>query len=61
MKTAMANPAIEIQGRTKDYPVGFWRKRKRRSLDYLTLTVEQGETFGFLGPNGAGKPTTING
>ena len=55
----MTNPAIEIQGLTKDYPVGFWRKRMCRSLDYLTLRVEEGETFGFLGPNGAGKTTTM--
>ena len=25
--TAMSTPAIEILGLTKDYPVGFWRKR----------------------------------
>jgi ABC-2 type transport system ATP-binding protein len=56
---AMTNAAIEIQGLTKDYPVGFWRKRMCRSLDYLTLRVEEGETFGFLGPNGAGKTTTM--
>ena len=34
---AMANPAIEINGLTKDYPVGFWRKKMRRSLDHLNL------------------------
>jgi len=55
----MDTPAIEIQGLTKDYPVGFWRKRMRRSLDNLTLQVEEGEVFGFLGPNGAGKTTTL--
>jgi ABC-2 type transport system ATP-binding protein len=44
---------------TKDYPIGFWRKRPRRALDRLTLDVEQGEVFGFLGPNGAGKTTTL--
>lgn len=55
----MGTPAIEIIGLTKDYPVGFWRKRMRRSLDNLTLQVEQGEIFGFLGPNGAGKTTTL--
>src|SRR5271155_3644778 len=55
----MANPAIEIERLTKDYPVGFWRKKMRRSLDHLTLQVEEGESFGFLGPNGAGKTTTM--
>lgn len=52
-------PAIETDGLTKDYPVGFWLAKKRRSLDRLTLQVEAGEVFGFLGPNGAGKTTTI--
>src|SRR4029077_12165906 len=33
--------------------------RMRRSLDSLSLTVEEGEVFGFLGPNGAGKTTTL--
>src|SRR5271155_300120 len=55
----MANPAIEIERLTKDYPVGFWRKKMRRSLDHLSLRVEEGESFGFLGPNGAGKTTTM--
>lgn len=55
----MGTPAIEIEGLTKDYAVGFWRKRMRRSLDNLTLQVEEGEAFGFLGPNGAGKTTTL--
>ena len=39
--------------------MGFWRKKMRRSLDNLTLQVEEGESFGFLGPNGAGKTTTL--
>ena len=29
------------------------------AVDNLTLTIPQGEFFGFLGPNGAGKTTTI--
>src|SRR5713101_5781958 len=44
---------------TKDYAVGFWRKRPYRALDRLTLNVDEGEVFGFLGPNGAGKTTTL--
>lgn len=51
--------AIEISGLSKDYAVGFWRKRPWRALDRLTLRVERGEVFGFLGPNGAGKTTTL--
>jgi ABC-2 type transport system ATP-binding protein len=52
-------PAIEIDKLTKDYHVGFWRKRPRRALDRLSLAVEEGEVMGFLGPNGAGKTTTL--
>jgi len=29
------------------------------AVDGLTLSVEEGEVFGFLGPNGAGKTTTV--
>jgi ABC-2 type transport system ATP-binding protein len=50
---------IEIENLTKDYEVGFWRKRRVRALDGLTLNVEGGQIFGFLGANGAGKTTTL--
>jgi ABC-2 type transport system ATP-binding protein len=30
-----------------------------QAVDCLTLTVKEGEVFGFLGPNGAGKTTTV--
>ena len=50
---------IEIENLTKDYEVGFVRKRKVRALDGLSLAVNQGEIFGFLGANGAGKTTTL--
>src|SRR6266496_2054964 len=52
-------PVVEINELTKDYDVGFWRKRKVRALDGLSLSVNRGEIFGFLGANGAGKTTTL--
>lgn len=44
--------AIEIQGLTKTYG-------KNRGVENISLSVEEGDIFGFLGPNGAGKSTTI--
>ena len=55
----MPGAAIEIDNLTKDYPFGFLHLKKKRSLEGLTMQVEDGEVFGFLGPNGAGKSTTI--
>jgi len=52
-------PIVEINNLTKDYEVGFWRKRKVRALDDLSLSVDAGQIFGFLGANGAGKTTTL--
>jgi ABC-2 type transport system ATP-binding protein len=46
------NAAIEITDLTKRYGA-------TKALDRLTLTVPEGEVFGFIGPNGAGKTTTI--
>jgi len=45
--------AIELDGVTK-------RFEDVTAVSDLSLTVEEGEVFGFLGPNGAGKSTTIN-
>jgi ABC-2 type transport system ATP-binding protein len=45
---------IELQGISKTYSKGGVK-----AVDGLSLTVKQGELFGFLGPNGAGKTTTI--
>lgn len=33
---------------------------EKLAVDSLSLSVAEGEFFGFLGPNGAGKSTTIN-
>ncbi|MGL6197973.1 MAG: ABC transporter ATP-binding protein [Lachnospiraceae bacterium] len=43
---------IEVNSLTKDYGYG-------RGVFDISLSVEQGETFGFAGINGAGKTTTI--
>lgn len=37
----------------------IYGKKGQKSVDSLSLTVNNGEIFGFLGPNGAGKTTTI--
>jgi len=44
--------AIRIHGLTK-------RFGGRAAVDDLSLSIGEGEVFGFLGPNGAGKTTTI--
>ena len=43
---------IETAGLTKRFPAVL-------AVDRVSLTVEQGQVFGFLGPNGSGKTTTI--
>src|SRR5262245_60318915 len=55
----MSMAALQTFDLTKDYAVGFWRKRPFRALDRLSLHVEPGDVFGCLGPNGAGKTTTL--
>lgn len=50
--------AIDIKNLTKQYPVPLKREAVN-AVDNLTLTVDEGEIFGFLGANGAGKTTTI--
>ena len=45
-------PIIEIEHLTKFYG-------KNRGVNDLSLSVSEGEVFGFIGPNGAGKSTTI--
>lgn len=44
--------AIEARGLSKNF--GDFR-----AVDNLTVSVDEGEVFGFLGPNGAGKTTSI--
>jgi ABC-2 type transport system ATP-binding protein len=44
--------AIEIEGLVKRY-------RRKLAVDGVSLSVAEGEAFGYVGPNGAGKTTTI--
>jgi ABC-2 type transport system ATP-binding protein len=44
---------IELLNVSKSY------NGKVKAVDNLTITIPDGEIFGFLGPNGAGKTTTI--
>ena len=48
----MSEQAIVLNELTKHYG-------KRRGINNLSFSVNQGEFFGFIGPNGAGKSTTI--
>ncbi len=43
---------VEIENLTKSYG-------KSRGVIDVSLSIEEGDIFGFLGPNGAGKSTTI--
>ncbi len=49
---------LRTEGLTKTFEVGV-RRRRVHAVDDLTLSVNEGEIFGFVGPNGAGKTTTI--
>lgn len=44
--------AIKIENLSKYYG-------KARGIEQISLSVAEGEFFGFIGPNGAGKSTTI--
>ena len=46
------NSVVEIKNLTKSYG-------KNRGVIDVSLSIEEGDIFGFLGPNGAGKSTTI--
>ncbi|EAE5672168.1 ABC transporter ATP-binding protein [Listeria monocytogenes] len=44
--------AIKVESLTKNY-------HKKRAIENVDLSVNEGELYGFIGPNGAGKSTTI--
>jgi len=50
--------AIKAENISKTYNRG-WFSKGTKALDNLSISVNQGEIFGFLGPNGAGKTTLL--
>jgi ABC-2 type transport system ATP-binding protein len=50
--------AISVIDLRKTYP-RTWASAPFEALKGVSLTVKEGEVFGFIGPNGAGKSTAI--
>ncbi len=48
----MAQPIVKIDNVYKQY--GTFK-----AVDGISLTIDEGDIYGFLGPNGAGKSTTL--
>jgi ABC-2 type transport system ATP-binding protein len=55
MSTVLEIEKLSVEYRSKDL-----RQKNKLAVKELSLSVSQGEVFGFLGPNGAGKTTTMN-
>lgn len=49
---------LKIRDLQKTYKSDLFKKNKK-ALDGLSLSLEDGDVYGFVGPNGAGKSTTI--
>jgi len=54
------NAVIQLDRLRVEYPNRKSFGGGKVALEGLSLSVNQGEVFGFLGPNGAGKTTTMN-
>jgi len=54
----MIEPAVQVRGLTKIFPIPF-RRQKLVAVRNLDLEVAPGQVYGLLGPNGSGKSTTL--
>lgn len=50
--------ALSIEHLSKTYRKG-WSRKPVEAIRDMSLTVAEGEAFGFIGPNGAGKSSAI--
>ncbi len=53
------NPIVQIDNLVVEYVSKERGEEVKRAVNGLSLSIGEGEVFGFLGPNGAGKTTTM--
>ncbi|AGB73861.1 MULTISPECIES: ABC transporter ATP-binding protein [Rhizobium] len=55
--SAPSLPLVEIDGLSKRYPVGTFRRKMLHAVDHVSLTISEGECIGLVGESGCGKST----
>lgn len=48
---------LKVEGITKSYSSGFWRRKKKTVLSDIHLSLRAGQTLGLIGMSGSGKST----